>query len=196
MAVIPFHKTFFPDSTTTTLNPTADSYVNESGSTTNYGANTTMLSRYHGSGFARKSILKFDLSSIDNVDEAKLRLYGSSNGADIVCSVFGVDDDSWTEGTINWDNQPENDFVPSGVGVVTSSAGYVEFDVSEYVQANTGANISFLVWNSQDNQDTITFDAKEGTNLPELVVTYGKNLGEGKDKPCIPGLCQPWLEKY
>lgn len=158
---------------TTTLSPTADGYVNESSTGTNYGSNTTGQARYHGGGFGRQGYLKFDGSSLADVDTATLRIYGSVGTADVDVGIYPALSATWDEGTLTYANAPGWGPGPIAITRCTTTAGYFEFDVSEYVYNNMGGDIGLVVRPLPENQNTFTFDTKEGTNSPELVVESG-----------------------
>jgi hypothetical protein len=92
---------------------TADAYVrNSSTSNDNFGAVTELQIRETGAGQSRRSFLKFDLSSISGiVSEATFRVYviDEPPSFNIQNEVHYVSDDSWSENTITWNNQPAID---------------------------------------------------------------------------------------
>lgn len=101
--------------TTVTLTPIDDTFVYSLAPTTNYGSEPGLASGKIQSGHTLHlwtSFLKFDLSSIpDNltVTGATLHMY-QFNGAGFLrntgTDAAHVADDSWTEGTLTWNNQP------------------------------------------------------------------------------------------
>jgi hypothetical protein len=162
--------------TTITINPQADAHVREGQAGTNFGGETSMeVKNSTAAGNNRNAFARFSLTGVgSNVISAKVRLFGSSETSAKVVSVFAVADITWSEGNIDWDNQPAIG-AKQGSGVnIALTARYVEFDVTAYVRAQKGAGataVSFALRQDNGNNETPTsFDSKEGTNKPELVV--------------------------
>lgn len=163
--------------TVTTLTPFADAFVrNGSFAGTNYGSDTVLDVKGASSGYTRYSYLKFSLSSLSNVSSAKLRIYGRNidNTTTISLSAFGVDNDSWTESGITFNNSPvSSTSALSSVGVKDQS-NYYELDVTNYVKSQfAGDKIVSLVIKDPTNQNSkIVFKSKENANnKPELIVS-------------------------
>ncbi len=94
------------------LYPTHDAKVESAGPDTNYNAQG-LAAAGPNPAYYRRSFLKFDLSGIPpdgSVASAYLLLYkdGEGGGGDTNRSVgaYRVSDDSWSETTITWNNQP------------------------------------------------------------------------------------------
>ncbi|MHC4359863.1 MAG: CBM96 family carbohydrate-binding protein [Planctomycetota bacterium] len=145
-------------------NPTDDSFVNQSNPTANFGTLTTLKVRGDSAGYGRWPFLKFTVSGVSGtVTSAKLKLYST----DVTQSVTAkaVSNTSWTEGAITWSNMPS---VGSTLDTKTPGASsWVEYDVSGSVTGNG------------------TFDSKEGTNKPLLIVGYGGGGGD-PNAPAAP----------
>jgi hypothetical protein len=154
---------------TITLNPAADSYVNSASATTNYGTSPAFY--VDGNG-VRKSYLRFDLTPLaGTVTKAALEIWGNSSqttGYD----VFGLDDTSWDETTINWDNQPTSwSMTPAGSSGPVTTGTWTSVDVTALVQAAAGKLLSLgLSTNSLTN---LSLASRESTNKPRLVITIG-----------------------
>jgi hypothetical protein len=92
-----------------TLYPAADSYVKSSEPDQNYGANTGFTSG-NLSGTIYRTYIKFDLSAVPagrKIVSARVRLDASF--VSIPAPELGahyLQDDSWDEGTITWNNAP------------------------------------------------------------------------------------------
>ena len=76
---------------------------------------------------------------------------------------------SWVENTITWNSQPG----PSGsasddLGSISSSAGWIEFNVTPLVSGN--GTYSFVL--IPQSSDALRVSSREGANPPQLVVTY------------------------
>ncbi len=148
---------------------------NGNASNTNYGNETDLLLKGSPTiGFTRFVYLKFSLPAISKVGSAKLRLYGlnKDNAADISVSVFGVDDDTWTESGITFNNAPK---VATGLLAGTSinnTAGYYDFDITSFVltNLNTDKDVSVVLKDISDKDKSISFDSRETTDHPPHLV--------------------------
>lgn len=179
------HFILFPVLTTAfSLPPTEDAYVNESSPTsTNNG--TTMIGRFHGSGYGRHGYVKIDLTTLSMVNEGLLELYGSAP-VDTQVGIYPALSTSFDETTLTFDNSPSWDAGPISVVTVGSTAQYYTWDISEYIYQNAGSIIGLVVRPLPHNQETATFDTKEGTNPPRLVGSVGSGLAAPSGKPIIP----------
>ncbi len=147
-----------------TFTPQADSYVNSSGSSTNYGSNVSL--RVDGSPLVN-SYLRFNLSGLSGtVAKATLRIYANS-ASNSGLQAHGVADTSWGEKTITYAN------APAITGVVSTSAAvkansWAEMEVTSLVSSN--GLLSLAV--STSGATAINLASREsGANAPQLVVT-------------------------
>ncbi len=124
-------------------------------------------------GYMRQGYIKFNAEGLADVTVAKLRLYGS--GADATVKVFSVEDDSWLEKEITYNNKPGLSAEPLDTQTVTSEAQYYEFDVTGFIQSeiSRGQSVfSFAVTGNALQDRNIVFNSKEnGTDRPQLVIT-------------------------
>jgi N-acetylneuraminic acid mutarotase len=160
----------------TEIMPTADAFV-RSGTfaTTNFGADTNLtVKATTNASFNRKAYLKFSLAGIGNFASAKLRLYGynADNTTPIMLYGYGVADDSWTEGTINFNNAPASMAPALGSVLVNNTPAYIEMDVTDYVRSQSSGDTttSFVIKDANNKNTTLQFNSKEGRqNKPALV---------------------------
>ena len=90
---------------TVTLQPSADSYVQDGSPTKNYGTQTSLRVRGGGSP-TYKSYVTFDLSGVSGpVTSAKLRLF-TTDASPYGGQVYPVPAASWTESGITFNNAP------------------------------------------------------------------------------------------
>ena len=151
-------------SNTLTLIPIADSYVNQSQPTTNYGANQSL--RTDGSPIVN-SYLRFNVSGIgtSQVSKITLRIYAnsSSNGG---VSVRKVADNNWQETQINYQNAPTLG-VQVGKSSRISGGTWFEVDITSLVNADGTISLALVGNDSQ----AINLAAKENTNhQPQLLI--------------------------
>ncbi|WP_138475803.1 malectin domain-containing carbohydrate-binding protein [Dyadobacter bucti] len=162
---------------TLTLTPQADAHVrNGSYSAINYGNEQAMLVKTgSGDGITRSSYLKFSLGNVSDVTSAKLRIYGSNleNSTGINLSAYGVDNDSWTETGINFNNAPSASATALSSVSVNNVAKYYELDVTSYVQAQAAGDkvVSLQIRNATSQNKNLSFNTKENAaNQPQLIV--------------------------
>jgi len=168
------------------IGPLADTFVRGgTGATYNNGTWTSMyVGRYSDS--AERGYVKFDLSSIpwSEITGAKLWLdvYRAENGGANV-QVERVDDDSWTESGITWNNQPDRTGLLVGPQLVNenfkwfswTSSDFLSFVAGEYT--GDGVVSLALIDTEEDgptNNSYARFNTKEysSTYAPMLEVTY------------------------
>ncbi len=121
--------------------PLEDSYVRGgSNAEINYGNSTVMVVKNASdASYTRESYLKFDLSKAagTSIASAQLYIYGKvddSNGTNADMNAYGVDNDTWTEMGITWNNKPSLSSLQSTVNVDNAANAWRVFDVTPYVQ--------------------------------------------------------------
>lgn len=146
-----------------TFIPIADSYVNESSPTTNYGSLSTL--RADNSPFVR-SYLRFNVQGLSGtVTRATLRVFANS-ASSIGSSANSLSNNTWTESTINYNNAPP-------LGSVIGSAGpfgagvWISIDVTTYVTGNGTYNLGLTT----PGNTAISFASRQaGASAPQLIV--------------------------
>lgn len=168
--------------TSNTLYSLSDAYVrNGTYASTNYGNDTSLIVKGStSSGYARLSYLKFSLSGLSNISSAKLRLYGRNidNTSTISISAYGLDNDSWTESGITYNNAPTTTSTALSSTGVSNQAKYYEFDVTNYVIAQSGADgvVSFLIKDAANQNKNIVFNSRQNSkNPPQLLVSVSNS---------------------
>jgi unsaturated rhamnogalacturonyl hydrolase len=166
-----------PPTGNVTLNPQADAHVRDGSSAgTNFGGGTALEVKFSTvAGNNRNAFLRFSLSGVGStVTSAKVRLFGNSVTTPKALAIYSVADVVWGETSINWNNQPLPGAKQGNSVTVPITAGWNEFDVTGYLQAqkNIGAvAVSFELKQDGANNDAPTsLSSKEGSNKPELVV--------------------------
>jgi uncharacterized delta-60 repeat protein len=168
--------------TPVTLRATADAYVRDgSYAGQNFGSGAELqLKKSSGVGSSREFYLKFDLSNVSSVANAKLRLNAKIDHAtqSPQVALYPIANTSWGEGTINWNNRPQ---LPAGVAALASqivkgsAVKYYEFDVTTYLAAEKAAGrnaVTLLVRSLTATDPYLIFTSDEASaNRPELVVT-------------------------
>ncbi|MEZ4662549.1 MAG: DNRLRE domain-containing protein [Caldilineaceae bacterium] len=152
-----------PVSSSLNLGAAADARVLQINPGVNYGT----LSRLDVDSPGEESYIRFNVSGVTGaVQGATLRLWvgnGSSNGP----SLYRTDN-SWTETGITWNNRP------SAIGGAVADVGsapanaWAEYNLTGQITGDGVYNFVFL----PDSSDGIKFDSREGSNPPQLVLTF------------------------
>lgn len=159
----PVQVTTDPPPTLFTLNPVADSYVDASKPTSNFGTNSQL--RTDTSPHLR-SYLRFDVANLTGpVTSATLRIAADSN-LNAGYDLHQVNDSGWFEGVINYENAPAVDALigTSGPAVVSL---YNEFDVTGYVNGEGSFSFALMPLSSTN----LKLSSREGSAPPELIIT-------------------------
>jgi hypothetical protein len=163
----------------TTVNASADAFVRDgTNAASNYGTAATLeVKNSTVVGNGRVSYLRFSIAALPmSVSNAKLRLYGAAIVSAKAVGAYAVASTTWSETTMTWNNAPAAGAKQGSSVTVGLTAGYWEWDVTAYLQAekNLGhTDVSFVMKGDVANNETqTTFNAKEATsNRPQLVVT-------------------------
>lgn len=148
-----------------TFTPVADSYVDASSPSTNYGTSNQV--RMDGSPVVR-TFLRFNVNGLSGmVTQATLRIYANS-AQSTGYNVGLVTDNSWGETTINNTNAPSIGSAVGSSGKITAGS-WISVNVTSLVSTN--GNISFGAWTT--NSTAVSFSSRTDANPPQLVVTYG-----------------------
>lgn len=160
-----------------TLLPQADAYVRDgSYAAINYGSDTSLVIKGSTTaGYSRSSYLKFGLQSVARVNSAKIRMYGRNmdNTASINISCYNIDNDSWAENSITFNNAPATSASAIASAGVNSQGQYYDFDVTNYVKAQFGGDkvVSFLLKDAAAQNQVVAFNSKENSkNKPLLII--------------------------
>jgi hypothetical protein len=161
-----------------TLLPVADAYVrNGSYASTNYGSDTILTVKSSTqSGFTRSAYLKFSLASVSSLSSAKLRIYGrnTDNTTSVSVYAYGVDNDTWTESGITWNNAPGASTASLSTVSVNDQGQYYELDVTDYVRSQAGGDkvLTLLIKDPNTQNKNLAFNSKENLqNAPKLIIT-------------------------
>jgi hypothetical protein len=179
VATVNFSGTATGGGTPVTLSAQADTYTRDGANTgVNFGASVTLEQKNStAAGNNRRTFVRFPITSASTISSAKLRLHGSSVTTAKLVGVFAVASVTWNEATLTGNTPPPTIGTKLGSSqTVALTAGYVEWDVTSYVQAqkNAGATaVSFEVKQDVANNEgpTIFSSREAATNRPQLVVT-------------------------
>ena len=166
-----------PGVVTLTLNPVADTYV-EDGRSTPFGHLEFL--RLRPTAPIQQAYLRFDVQGTEgHVTSAKLRLYKETAPVQSF-NVHAVDNTTWPEATTVYTNAPALGAVVGSSGA--GGVGWREIDVSDRVQDD--GPVSFA---AAAAAAAIRLTSREGANPPQLVV--GVNA-PAPPPPTAPGNLQ------
>jgi PKD repeat protein len=167
---------------TAALAPTADSYVRASNANSNFGGDTTLTVQQGSSNSnIRWTYMKFDLTSVPSITNAKVRLFGAVSATTstvIQTAVYSVSSTTWTETGLTWNNKPASGATALATATIvnnSTTARWYELDVTAYLQSEkaAGRNVVTLAFKNLANSTPyVSFTSKEGTaaNRPQVLV--------------------------
>ncbi len=114
---------------------------------------------------------KFDVQGVSNIDTARLRVYYEGK-LSLTAYAYPADSDDWSEDT---PTPRQIGFSYSGIDALdqTSSngAGYMEFDVTDFVKAQSEGDGFASFELSSDQGSWQRLSAREGAHPPELIIS-------------------------
>ena len=168
---------------TAALAPSADSYVRASSARSNFGtALTVTVQQGSSTSNQRWTYVKFDLTSVPTITNAKVRLFGGVSGTTstlVQTAVYPVSNTTWTETGLTWNNRPASGTTAlATVTIVSNSttARWYELDVTAYLRAEKAAGrnvVTLALKNLANSAPYVTFSSKEATtaaNRPHVFV--------------------------
>jgi hypothetical protein len=171
---------FDNDVTGATLNATADAFVKGGAdANTNFGGGGELLAKNSSeAGFTRQIYLKFNLTGVGAINNAKLRLFGALSTTvqpSIALSVFGSSNTSWTESGITFNNKPATDTAAlSTTTIAGTTAKFYDWDITSYLQQQKalGRTAVTLVLRATAFSDPFArFNSREAGGGPQIIVT-------------------------
>jgi endoglucanase len=158
----------------------ADAYVRAGAwASSNFGSAPKLLAKQGiSTSNTRRSYLRFDISGINEVGTATLRLHARvSNTATprVQTTTYQAGNTSWDEHTVTWASKP---IIGAPLGAVILSGTtprWVEVDITAFVKAAKRAghsSISVAMRNTIQTSASARFDSREiRRSAPHLVVT-------------------------
>ncbi len=156
---------------TKVLNPTEDAYVVSTTPDTNYNDDYLHV-KY--SAPERRTYLKFDVSDVNlkELTSAKIRMYTIATSLTDYkeLAVFPVDESSWKEDTLTWNNQPSVTDTISITGIGGANQWY-EWDITDYLKTFEGDTVSLgFQMLTVSNDDNKIFASSAQEYAPELII--------------------------
>jgi hypothetical protein len=161
--------------TAQTVNAVADSWIEQGSPSSNKGSDSILKVMSKSGNGNLRALVRYNLPGIPAgcvLDTATLRLYAGSSASGRTLQALRLNG-SWTEGGVNWSNQPAT---TGTAATTTSGTGYRSWTVTSAVGAmySSGSNNGFLIRDATESQDAAQqFYAREkGESPPQLVVTF------------------------
>jgi hypothetical protein len=170
---------------------TADAFGNQGAATTNYGTNTSLLSK-GGTTAAAASYLRFVIPAAPagttlSGAVLKVRTTTDSTAASNDPHTISIASDSWTESTLTWNNRPAVTSTVLGTltGASAVNTAYSATLDPAQVKLLIGTQTSLAVMDGQST-DSLYFWSKNFSTVasqPTLVLTYVSSGGSGDTSP-------------
>jgi len=163
---------------TTTLSSTVAAYVRDGDfADTNFGSDPGLMVKDSTLSYNREALIKFDLSSISTVGNARLRLFGNvADGSRVDLEIHDSHDVLWDENQVTWNTKPAD---AAFIGIATISgpiAQWYEVDITDRIRGlkSDGSNAATIIVRSRtfSSGPPVVFNSDDAaTNQPQLVVT-------------------------
>jgi hypothetical protein len=166
--------------TTITLNPEADAYVNESATSTNYGSSAYL--RLDGSP-VENGYLRFNVSGLNGakIVSANLKVYANS-GSSVGYTVYSVANTSWSESAVNYSSIPAQGSAIKASGKVTAAA-WNTIDVTSFIKGEGKFSLELA---TSDTTKINLASRESGSNAPKLVITTDTGATATPVQPTSP----------
>jgi signal peptidase I len=159
---------------TTTVNPVADSWVDENSDTTNFGTDTILKVRSQAAANGMAALVRFALPTVPpgcSVTTATLRMYAASSAPARTIQVHNAAA-AWAEGSITWQNRPAITGTPA---TTTSGLGWQQWTVTglvadQYLGSSHGLVLSDAASGGLGEEQQ--YQARDHANPPQLLVTF------------------------
>lgn len=151
-----------------TLTPTADSYIDSSLASSNFGSANPLIA----SAAVRRALLKFNtaLPPGSTVSSVSIRLYARSSPSSGGYEIH-PEADSWTESTVTWTNQPAWNTAVLATGSKPVSGTWVTIPLPVN-SVNTLGNSNFGIRFSVSGINAQFSSREDAINKPQLVIIY------------------------
>lgn len=184
------------DAAAVSFTPTNDAHVQGgTNANTNYGTSPTLAVKYISTdlNLTRQAFMKFEYNTYaGDVGNAILHLYGSTNQtSSAYISIYGVEDDTWTEGTITWNKKPAAEHY-LGTARLDKAGNWIHLDVTSYVRSQTAkdnkASFAYVLETSDTNTFVNLYSKENTANCPYLELSPQRANGNAPSWPANAGL--------
>ena len=160
-------KLYRTPSTDVTLRATADAHVRQS-SGSNFGTlNTIRVSTGSSSADQRRIYMRFDLSNISDIEDARVRLFAEDTTGGPI-TVYETSS-NWSETSIDRDNAPSLGD-PITTIHLTDDDQYYEWNISDYARENTRGELNIAFDIAPSNSASHLFSSIQSSRDPELLI--------------------------
>ncbi len=163
---------------------TSDTWVDEANPDANYEGETDMqVMKDAAGGNSKEAYIKFDISSITApLHTAVLKLKGDQKvdetytaREEFVIEILGVDDDTWDEGAMTWNNKPESGTTSLGMANIIFSGWHsITSDaLTQFVNdaiSNGDDSVSFVITGLEETPGSRVWISDKGWADPVLSV--------------------------
>lgn len=154
-------------------NATADTYVNSSTATTNFGTANPLSA----TDSLNRAFLRFDTSSAApsgySVTGATLRVYVTNIATTAGGFEAHPEPDTWSESTATWNNQPTWDTTVLGTSIAPTTGSWIAISLPASA-INTSGNTSLGVRYTVSGSSAKFASREDTSHKPELIINYEK----------------------
>jgi len=166
----PIHGSELQATSTLTFVTEADAEVQENNPDTNTGTSSA-LEVINANNRSIESNLRFTVSGISGtIQSALLRVYSTTDSTRNGPAVYATAN-SWSETGITWNNRPARTSGAADNKGSISKNTWVDYNVTALVTGN--GTYSFVL--AGDSNDNVIFSSREGSNPPQLVITFASS---------------------
>jgi len=163
---------------TLTFTAEADALVEEQNPDTNAGT-INYLDVIRANNRSIESYLRFTVSGVSGtIQNVRLRVYSTSANTNNGPAIYATDN-TWTETGITWNNRPaRTSGAADNKGSIPTNT-WVEYDITSLLTGN--GTFSFVL--AGDSRDDVRFSSREGSNPPQLVITFASTAPTATQPP-------------
>jgi hypothetical protein len=169
------------------LLPVDDARLDAREADRNFGHHGNMVIKSSGKASLRAGLMKFDLSEIeaDSLAHIALRLYAkrAPGGDDFPLRIEYIEDDSWEEWAVTFDNQPETSVTVTEADL--SGSGWHDMDLTAFVKERLalGDRILSFKFIAREKSGNLGLTTKEGGNEPQLIIHFDESTVAPPEAP-------------
>jgi len=166
----PIHGSELQATSTLTFTSVADAQVEENNPGTNTGTSND-LEVINANNRSIESYIRFTVSGISGgIQNARLRVYCTTDSTRDGPAAYATGN-TWTETGITWNNRPTRTSGATDNKGSISKNTWVEYDITSLLTSN--GTYSFVL--AGDSNDNVIFSSREGSNPPQLLITFAPN---------------------
>jgi acetyl esterase/lipase/chitodextrinase len=184
------------------LLPVDDAVIDSSNANVNYndrtGGTAGLFSVATSNDRLRYVYSKYDVAEASSSNyryTLNISAKHGSSGTDVEMSLYGLEDVSWSETELTWNNAPVKSLIPSSLigkfTVNSSTTQLYEVDVTDYVRSRmSNGKVAFLIGDAGNTGVSLNIYTKETTSSsnpkPKLVVEKVVDYSNDTEPPAWP----------